>query len=137
VCVSLGLDAGGESIPYVARRGEDGAPDAIRNYAHTIDAIARQLEDALAAGAPAAAPDTTRVLPAPVPGGRALGPEVREGGRQALEDHIPDTEARFSAQASHDSARRSWRSRSAPATRPTTVSPSWKPALSHVGGSRS
>jgi hypothetical protein len=67
----LGLDAGGESIPYVASRGEEGAPDAIRNYAHAIDAIARQLEDA---GAPAAAPDTTRVLPAPAT--EAAGPRA-------------------------------------------------------------
>jgi hypothetical protein len=44
---SLGLDVGGESIPYVAGWGEDGALDAIREYAQTIDAIARCIEDAL------------------------------------------------------------------------------------------
>lgn len=59
-CGSLGRDAGGESIPYVAGSGEDGALDAIRDYAQTIAALARQLEDARAAGAP----DTTRGLPA-------------------------------------------------------------------------
>jgi len=45
---SVGLDVGGESIPYVAGWGEDGALDAIRKYAQTIDTIARQIEDALA-----------------------------------------------------------------------------------------
>jgi N-terminal domain of anti-restriction factor ArdC len=48
VCSSVGLDVGGESIPYIAGWGEDGALDAIRNYAQTIDTIARRIEDALA-----------------------------------------------------------------------------------------
>jgi hypothetical protein len=47
VCSSVGLDVGGESIPYIAGWGEDGALDAIRDYAETIDAIARQVENAL------------------------------------------------------------------------------------------
>jgi hypothetical protein len=47
VCSSVGLDVGGESIPYVAGWGEDGALDAIREYAETIDATARFIEDAL------------------------------------------------------------------------------------------
>ena len=42
VCSSVGLDVGGESIPYIAGWGEDGALDAIREYAETIDAIARR-----------------------------------------------------------------------------------------------
>ena len=46
-CGSVGLDVGGESIPYVAGWGEDGALDAIREYAQTIDTIARRIEDAL------------------------------------------------------------------------------------------
>jgi hypothetical protein len=45
---SVGLDVGGESIPYVAGWGEDGELDAIREYAATIDTIARRIEDALA-----------------------------------------------------------------------------------------
>jgi hypothetical protein len=45
---SVGLDVGGESIPYVAGWGEDGALDAIRQYAGTLDTIARHIEDALA-----------------------------------------------------------------------------------------
>ena len=45
---SVGLDVGGESIPYVAGWGEDGALDAIREYAQTIDTIARRIEDAVA-----------------------------------------------------------------------------------------
>lgn len=44
---SVGLDVGGESIPYVAGWGEDGALDAIREYAATIDTVARRIEDAL------------------------------------------------------------------------------------------
>jgi hypothetical protein len=43
-----GLDVGGESIPYIAGWGEDGALDAIREYAETIDRIARRIEDAIA-----------------------------------------------------------------------------------------
>ncbi|MCW3066445.1 MAG: hypothetical protein JWN32_3617, partial [Solirubrobacterales bacterium] len=44
---SVGLDVGGESIPYVAGWGEDGALDAIREYAEAIDTIARRIEHAL------------------------------------------------------------------------------------------
>jgi hypothetical protein len=47
VCSSARLDVGGESIPYVAGWGEDGALDAIREYAETIDAIVHRIEDAL------------------------------------------------------------------------------------------
>jgi len=46
-----GLDVGGESIPYVAGWGETGALDAIREYAETIDRIARRIEDAIGPGA--------------------------------------------------------------------------------------
>ena len=46
VCSATGLDVGGESIPYIAGWGEDGALDAIRDYAETIDTIARRIEDA-------------------------------------------------------------------------------------------
>jgi len=44
---SVGLDVSSESIPYIAGWGEDGALDAIRQYAQTIDTIARRIEDAL------------------------------------------------------------------------------------------
>ena len=57
---SVGLDVGGESIPYVAGWGEDGALDAIRQYAATIDTIARRIEDALA---PQPAPISDAVAP--------------------------------------------------------------------------
>jgi hypothetical protein len=59
VCSSVALDVGGESIPYIAGWGEAGELDAIRDYAATIDTIARTLEDALqpAAGASATPPD--------------------------------------------------------------------------------
>ena len=56
VCSSVGLDVGGESIPYIAGWGEDGALDAIREYAETIDAIARRIEDALNDDSTAATP---------------------------------------------------------------------------------
>ena len=48
---SVGLDVGGESIPYIAGWGEDGALEAIREYAQMIDTIARRIEDALGAAA--------------------------------------------------------------------------------------
>lgn len=44
---SVGLDTGGESIPYIAGWGEDGELDAIRAYAQTIDEVARRIEDAI------------------------------------------------------------------------------------------
>jgi antirestriction protein ArdC len=47
VCASVALDVGGEAVPYVAGWGEDGELDAIREYAATIDTIARTIEDAL------------------------------------------------------------------------------------------
>lgn len=62
---SVGLDVGGESIPYVAGWGEDGALDAIRQYAQTIDELAKRIEDAIAAPAPAPA-DTPAELPTSV-----------------------------------------------------------------------
>lgn len=47
VCAQLGLDTSGETIPYVAGWGEDGALDAIQADAQTIDEVARQIENAL------------------------------------------------------------------------------------------
>lgn len=47
VCSSVGLDVGGEAIPYVAGWSERGAINAIKHYCTTIDSIARQLESAL------------------------------------------------------------------------------------------
>jgi hypothetical protein len=44
---AVGLDVGGQSIAYIAGWGEDGALDAIRDYAQTIDTITRRIEDAL------------------------------------------------------------------------------------------
>ncbi|MTD44862.1 hypothetical protein GKE82_11310 [Conexibacter sp. W3-3-2] len=52
VCGSVGLDVSGEAIPYVAGWGEDGAIDAIREYATTVDAIARRLEEVIGVDAP-------------------------------------------------------------------------------------
>ena len=47
VCGSVGLDTSGSSVPYVAGWGEDGALDAIRACAQTIDEIARRIEERL------------------------------------------------------------------------------------------
>lgn len=47
VCGSLGGDTFHSSVPYVAGWGEDGALDAIRGFAQTIDEIARRIEDSV------------------------------------------------------------------------------------------
>jgi hypothetical protein len=44
---SAGLRVDGESIPYVAGWGEDGALEAVTDFAETIDALARRIEDVL------------------------------------------------------------------------------------------
>lgn len=48
---SVGLRVDGESIPYVAGWGEDGALEAVTEFAETIDRVARRIEDALQASA--------------------------------------------------------------------------------------
>jgi hypothetical protein len=47
VAAGLRLETGGESIPYVAGWGEDGALNAVSEAAELIDEIARRIEDAL------------------------------------------------------------------------------------------
>jgi hypothetical protein len=47
VCSGLGLTIDGESIPYVAGWGEDGALDAVTEFAQLIDDLARRVEAAL------------------------------------------------------------------------------------------
>ena len=44
---SVHLDLGGETIPYVAGWGENGALEAVSEFAATIDRMARQIEQAL------------------------------------------------------------------------------------------
>jgi hypothetical protein len=46
VLSQCGLDVSGETVPYVAGWGEDGALEAIRAYAQTIDEIAAKIERA-------------------------------------------------------------------------------------------
>lgn len=58
VCGQLGLDTAGESIPYVAGWGQDGALDAIQAYAQTIDEVARRIHDAITAAQDAALQDS-------------------------------------------------------------------------------
>jgi hypothetical protein len=50
VASSVGLGLGGETIPYIAGWGEDGALEAVSEFAGTIDELARRLESALDAG---------------------------------------------------------------------------------------
>ena len=45
---SVGLDVGGESVPYLAGWGEDGALQAVTQFARTIDELARRVETVLA-----------------------------------------------------------------------------------------
>jgi hypothetical protein len=47
VCTGAGLAVDGESVPYVAGWGEDGALEAVSEFAETIDTIARRIEDAV------------------------------------------------------------------------------------------
>jgi hypothetical protein len=49
VCEGAGLAVDGESIPYVAGWGEDGALAAVSEFAETIDTLARRIEDAVLA----------------------------------------------------------------------------------------
>jgi N-terminal domain of anti-restriction factor ArdC len=50
VCAGAGLAVDGESIPYVAGWGEEGALEAVSEFAETIDMIARRIENALPSG---------------------------------------------------------------------------------------
>jgi len=43
----LGLDISGETVPYVAGWGEDGALEAVTQFAQLIDSLARRVEAAL------------------------------------------------------------------------------------------
>jgi hypothetical protein len=43
----LGLDVSGETVPYVAGWGEDGALDAVTQFAELIDDLARRVDAAL------------------------------------------------------------------------------------------
>jgi hypothetical protein len=47
VCSSVGLRVDGETVPYVAGWGEDGALEAVTAFAKTIDELARRLETVL------------------------------------------------------------------------------------------
>jgi hypothetical protein len=49
LCSGVGLAVDAESIPYVAGWGEDGALEAVTEFASMIDALARRIEDALGA----------------------------------------------------------------------------------------
>jgi hypothetical protein len=47
VAASVGLDVGGETVPYVAGWGETGALEAVTAFASTIDELARRVETVL------------------------------------------------------------------------------------------
>ena len=53
VSASAGLAVDRESVPYIAGWGEDGALEAVSEFAEVIDRVARRIEDALL-GTPAA-----------------------------------------------------------------------------------
>jgi hypothetical protein len=58
---SVGLAVDGETIPYVSGWGEDGALEAVTEFAATIDQVARRIEDVLlAASEPASAEPARR-----------------------------------------------------------------------------
>jgi N-terminal domain of anti-restriction factor ArdC len=46
-CASVGLRVDGETVPYVAGWGEDGALEAVTQFAKTIDELARRIENVL------------------------------------------------------------------------------------------
>ncbi len=52
---AVGLAVDGETIAYVSGWGEDGALEAVSEFAETIDRVARRIEDVLLAGAEQAA----------------------------------------------------------------------------------
>ena len=54
VCAGAGLAIDGEAIPYVAGWGEEGALEAVTDFAETIDTLARRIEGALPVGDPLA-----------------------------------------------------------------------------------
>jgi hypothetical protein len=56
VCAGLGLAIDGESVPYVAGWGEDGALDSVSRFAATIDQFVRQIENAITDSVAPAAP---------------------------------------------------------------------------------
>ena len=60
---SVHLDLGGETIPYVAGWGENGALEAVSEFAATIDRMARQIEQAVDADHPPASTELAQ-LPA-------------------------------------------------------------------------
>ena len=50
VCAGAGLAIDGEAIPYVAGWGEEGALEAVTEFAERIDTLSRRIEDALRVG---------------------------------------------------------------------------------------
>jgi len=56
VCSSVGLRVERETVPYVAGWGEDGALEAVSEFAKTIDELARRVEDVLSGVTAAADP---------------------------------------------------------------------------------
>lgn len=47
VCAAVGLDTSGETVPYIAGWGEQGALEAVTKVAETIDELARRIENTL------------------------------------------------------------------------------------------
>jgi hypothetical protein len=55
--LTVGLAVDGETIPYVSGWGEDGALEAVTEFAETIDQVARRIEDVLLGASAQAAPE--------------------------------------------------------------------------------
>ncbi|MGD9735966.1 MAG: ArdC-like ssDNA-binding domain-containing protein [Solirubrobacterales bacterium] len=120
VCGRVGLDTGGESIPYVAGWGEDGALDAIQQDAQMIDEVARRIEAVLL--------DEQQQLERPDP---AAGIRVVRGAVDAPQcrpDREPKTQRspqRDAGRELHDGPRRSpavWGAHRTPTTRSPAMS---------------
>jgi hypothetical protein len=57
---TVGLAIDGETIPYVSGWGEDGALEAVTEFAETIDQVARRIEDVLLAAVDRASEEPAR-----------------------------------------------------------------------------
>lgn len=57
---TVGVAVDGETVPYVSGWGEDGALEAVSEFAETIDEIARRIEDVLLAAVPESAAASDR-----------------------------------------------------------------------------
>jgi hypothetical protein len=73
----LGLDVSGDTVPYIAGWGEDGALDAVTQFAQLIDDLARRVEAALSAAGDTPRDGCDRITrPAWLGGSRSRGADT-------------------------------------------------------------